>query len=309
MSILITGATGFVGINATKELSKKYNVSVLVRDVTKAKHLFGNSVNIVEGNILDYRSVEQAMKNIRTVLHIAGLIKSHNKNNLYSINRVGSGNIALAAKNMGIQNVIYISSLAARGPDDKNSPVSHYGYSKLHGEYEFIRYLYNADLKILRPPIIYGPFEREFFRLFKMAKSGILPVLNNKLFSFLYVEDLVYAIEKLIDLKTNRPRIYHISDGEKHSWSEAADCIFKTINKKNGLKINLPLSSAHIIAYATYLLKDRAPFTIDKINEMKVSGWTCGYENLKKDINFTPRYSIEEGFEKTFRWYKDNGWI
>ncbi len=306
MKILITGATGFVGINTTKALSEKNDIRILVRNADKAKKLFYDSVEIFEGDILHYESAANAVRGVDAVIHIAGLIKSFDKNNLYAVNRIGSRNVASAMKNEGVNNVVYLSSLAARGPDESDIPVSHYGYSKLHGEYEFFRYLYDADLKILRPPIIYGPYEKEFYRLFKMAKIGILPVLDNKLFSFVYVEDLVCAIEKLVFFKAKKPKRYYIADGGRYSWSEVADYMFETVGKR-GMKFKLSESFANVIAYATYFMKDNAPFSLDKIHEIKASGWTCGYGELKKDVGFEPKYTMKEGFEKTLKWYVENG--
>lgn len=310
MNVLVTGATGFVGINTVNVLSDSYNVRAFVRNKEKAESLLKGAVDISLGDISDINSLKEAMKGIDCVVHIAGLIKSHNIDNLYKINADGTKNVALAAKETGVTNIVYLSSLSARGPDNSDKPVSHYGYSKLKGEYELMKYVCDFDLKILRPPIIYGEYEREFFMLFKFAKSGFLPVLKDKPFSFVYVRDLANAVKGLVGYKTKKPQIYYISDGNTYLWQEAADIIFDTLNQqKLRIKLNLSPVFANFIAYLTYFLKDKAPFTLDKINEIKADGWTCGYEKLKIDLNFKPEYAIREGFKKTLEWYEKNGWL
>ncbi len=312
MNIFVTGATGFVGVNAVEKLSKIHNVFAFVRNYSKAKPILSmKNVHIVFGDILNKDSIKNALLHheIDAVLHIAGLIKSHYIDNLYLVNKKGSQNVANAAKNAGIDNIVYVSSLAARGPSEKNTPVSHYGYSKRHGEYEFVKYFSDKNLKIIRPPIIYGPNEKEFFTLFKMAKIGVLPMLEDRYCSFIYIDDLVDAVEKLIELKNNSVKVYHISDGYEYLWGKVCDFLFESVGKKGGIKIKMNEKKAKLIAYATYFLKDSAPFTFDKVNEIKALKWCCSYENLKNDIGFTPQYSIKEGFKKTYEWYVKNGWI
>jgi nucleoside-diphosphate-sugar epimerase len=310
MNILITGSTGFVGVNAAKTLAKKHKVFALIRSVNKAEPLLDNKhISIIRGDILDFNSLKSAMDGVDAVLHIAGLIKSHNVDNLYLINKQGSLNVAEAAKAANIENIVYISSLAARGPSEINQPVSHYGYSKRYGEYEFIKRFAQKNLKILRPPVIYGPYEKEFFTLFKMAKLGIFPVLKDRRCSFVHIEDLVWAIDRLIELKVDGVKIYHISDGKSYSWDEVANYIFNAVGRKSGFKLNMNYKRAKLIAYLTYFLKDKAPFTFDKINEIKALSWSCGYEDLSHDIGFSPKYTIEKGFKQTYEWYVGNGWI
>ncbi len=310
MNILITGASGFVGINVTKLLSKSDNVKVFVRNGQKANNVFQNNVEICLGDILDIESLKRSMHNIDYVVHIAGLIKAYDVSKLYKVNRTGCKNVALAAKNSKVKNVIYLSSLAARGPDGSTGPVSHYGLSKLQGEYELMKHACDFTLTILRPPIIYGEYEKEFFKLFKMAKIGFMPVLKNRLLSLLYVQDLANAIKMIIYSNRDTSKIYYISDGYKYSWEKIADIMFDVVGRKK-IRTQLTLSPvfANIVAYSTYFMKDKAPFTLDKINEIKAQGWTCSYEMLKKDLNFEPKYAIRDGLEETFGWYEENGWI
>ncbi len=309
MNILITGATGFVGVNAVKYLSKDNNVVALVRDTEKADRLFASeNVKIVQGDILDQDSILSALNGIDSVLHIAGLIKSRCSDELYRVNRVGASNVASAVKQSGINNIVYLSSLAARGPLENQQPVSHYGYSKRFGELEFFKYLYDKNLKILRPPIIYGPYEREFFTLFKLAKLGVMPVLEDRYCSFIYIYDLIIAIEGLLKMDACKPKVYHISDGGNYSWDDVADLMFKTV-EKSGFKLKMNHNRAKFVAYLTYFLKDKAPFTFDKIREIQVKSWVCDYYELNNDTGFLPKYTLIDGLKRTFEWYVKNRWL
>jgi len=308
MKIVVTGATGFVGSNVVNKLKEHGDITVVARNISKAQVLFKNSVKTHKGDLLNYQSLLNAFGGQDVVVHIAGLIKSFNINRFYGVNAIGTRNVAKAARNAGVKRVIYLSSLAARGPLETMSPVSNYGASKLKGELEILRYINDYDIKILRPPIIYGPNETDLFLMFKSAKFGRLPVMRNKYFSFIYVKDLADAIDSLVFSKIDKPSVYHISDGNAYSWQTVADAIFNAMNVRgHTIKISYPI--VNFVAFFSYFMKDRALFTLDKLGEIAADKWTCGYDKLNQDTGFLPENDINLGFQKTVEWYRSNGWL
>ena len=308
MKIVVTGATGFVGSNVVNKLKDHGDISVVARNISKAQALFKDSVKIYKGDVLNYYSLLDAFRGQDVVVHIAGLIKSFNVNRFYNVNTIGTKNVAKAARDAGVKRVIYLSSLAARGPSETMSPVSNYGASKLKGEFEILRYINDYDIKILRPPIVYGPNETDLFLMFKLAKSGRLPVMRNKYFSFIYVKDLADAIDRLVFSKIDKPSVYHISDGGAYSWQTVADAIFNAMNVKgHTIKISHPI--VNFLAFFSYFMKDRALFTLDKLGEIAADRWICGYDKLKEDTGFSPKDDINSGFQKTVEWYRSKGWL
>src|SRR5215471_20525906 len=73
MTILVTGATGFLGSALTTELVKqKQDVRVLARDEEKARAQFGEAVTIIRGEITDVEQVERAVDGTSTIYHLVG---------------------------------------------------------------------------------------------------------------------------------------------------------------------------------------------------------------------------------------------
>ncbi len=309
MRIFLTGATGFVGINTVFRLKKRYDLTLLVRNPKKAEVLFGKDVRVIKGDLHDEKAIKEAAKDADCVLHIAGLIKSTDPKELYRVNRDGSKNIARITAEYGIKNVIYISSLAARGPDGVNHPISHYGYSKRLGEYEFLKYHAHSDLKILRPTIVYGPYEKWFFTMFKAAKRGFALTIRDVLFSFVHVYDVTKAIELLINHRSKKPVVYTISDGSAYFWDEVMGYLFEIMKVKQGLLIPLPKGFLKIAATFANLLGDKAPITPDKVREIDVQGWCCGFDDLYSDTGFYPGFTLEDGLRHTYDWYRSHGWL
>src|SRR3989339_713068 len=99
---------------------------------------------------------------------------------------------------------ISVSSISARGPNPDSyhfsgiGPVSHYGKSKKEAEEMLLSKERAFPIVIVRPPIVYGPSDRETLRFFQLFKSGFFPVFSRSLkLSFIHVEDLAWFLSRL----------------------------------------------------------------------------------------------------------------
>ena len=136
---------------------------------------------------------------------------------------------------------------------------------------------------------VYGPFGRPDMALFKFTEN----ILNNKPIEvynygnherdFTYIDDITTAIEKLI----NRPslnkipfNVFNIGSGKPIHLKKFIKLIEKNLFIKSKLKY-LPLQQGDV--NKTY----------------------ANIDNLKKYVNFHPKYNIELGVEKFIKWYKD----
>ena len=303
MRIIITGATGFVGINTVKKLKEKHEIHVFVRKEWLAKRYFGNDVKIKIGDIRNIDSVREAFdKKFDAVVHIAGVISAHDINKLYMVNRLGCRNIARVAKENGVSNFIYVSSLAARGPDGVGHPVSHYGNSKRLGELEIISTL-NNNIKIVRPPIIFGPHDKGTFPIFKLAKKGIFPILN-RTYSFLFIDDLVDILSLLLEYHAKKLEVVYASSFTKR-YRDIISCLSEVSNKK-GIKIEIPLE---LLRFASLFSSKKSPLSEDKMREILPKAWTCDNETVRTLISYEPKTDMCRAIRETYKWYIENGWI
>ena len=108
--ILIIGASGMLGKPVTLELMRAgFPVTLLARDVEKMKKLFPNAA-VVEGDVFDVASLEEAMKGHEIVYANLSIAQSSKKNEPQP-EREGVNNIIAAAKKSGIKRIAYLSSL------------------------------------------------------------------------------------------------------------------------------------------------------------------------------------------------------
>jgi len=332
-TILISGATGFVGRHFVEHaLEQGYRPIVLVRKSSKTNYFDEKKVPVV---ILSFNDPEKLVVEVKTLIdtygiidnfiHIAGLTQSLKVSDYYNVNYQITKNLieAFSTSTTNPPKFIFVSSIAALGPgdpitfkpiseDQSPNPVTYYGKSKLMAE-QFLKSQTHMPWIILRPTIVYGPHEKNFFNLVKSLKMGFEIYVGSKkqMLSFIYVDDLVNVILKLCESKISQ-KDYNLCDGESYSISTVNQVIKNELNVKTK-SIVLPTVFVRIIAFFNELvsrLTSLSPIVNqNKVNEMVQLNWLCDNSKIKEDIEFTPKFKLQEGMNKTIKWYKRNDWL
>ena len=148
MTVLVTGANGFIGSAVVRELLEKgENVRCLVRKTSSMNNLKGLVVELAFGDIRDINSIRIALEGCDSVYHLAAIYANWlpNPGVMYQVNEEGTRNVLTACKDTGIQKTVYCSSVAALGAHGKtpanesaqfnlNSTKDHYYMSKFRAE-------------------------------------------------------------------------------------------------------------------------------------------------------------------------------
>ncbi|MBC6956599.1 MAG: NAD(P)-dependent oxidoreductase [Chloroflexi bacterium] len=169
-SVLVTGASGFVGGHLTRTLAERgVQVKALARVRERAKYIDGlDRVEIVLGDLTDADSLRRAVEGCSVVFHVAAA--THGPLTAQqAVNADGTRALAQIAADAGVQRVVHVSSVAIYGfknlperVDEDMPPIpSPYAYTrtKLAGEHA-LREVANArgmEYSIVRPGMIYGP--------------------------------------------------------------------------------------------------------------------------------------------------------
>ena len=329
-TVLITGASGFVGFHLVEEaIFRRYKVIPVSR-----KNVIENID--VKKFFFDLRNKEEIRKvllkiiseigNIDYIIHNAGITKAKKLNDFYEINYLGTVNFVDALKEIKVEpkKFVYISSLAVMGPclNGTNEPMTlehtplysktKYGKSKYLAEmyikqHDFLNWL------IFRPTGIYGPRDKDYFELIKTINKGIYPIvgLNKKYLTFIYVKDLTSLIFDSLKT-THKYKTYFVTDGNLYTYDEFIK-ILKRILKKKTIKIFLPKFIFKIIAILNELI--HMPFNkLPVINRDKYfllvsDNWNCDISLTVKDFNYKPKYDLEKGLSETIMWLKNNNWL
>jgi nucleoside-diphosphate-sugar epimerase len=325
-TVLVTGGTGFVGSHLVELLvTRGYDVVCLVRDLQRLRWLQGLKVRLVRGDCQDPASLTAAVENTAMVFHLAGLTKAFRARDYYEVNHIGTRNLleACARHNPGLRKFILVSSLAAAGPavdgrpvrdTDLPRPVSDYGRSKLLGEVETLRFREHFPIVILRPAAVYGPRDTDVFELFKWASKGlILDIRGGERFlNWCYVDDLAEALLLAGERRVPSGSMYFIAEDRVYSTAEFHQALQRT-GSVSAKVVKVPVWIGYAIgavSEAAGAVRGKATImSRQKVREAIQQYWTCDLGRTRDDLGFSAGVPLEQGLERTWKWYRDNNWV
>ncbi len=328
MRILVTGASGFLGSHVAEQAALNgFQVRALVRATSNRQFLETlPSIEFALGAVEDVPSLERAVEGVDAVVHAAGIVKARRLVDFDQVNVQGTRNIVAAAVRRAskLRRFVQVSSLAAVGPSPDGrpivdgtepKPVSRYGRSKLEGEYAVLSASDRMPVTVIRPPLIYGPRDKECLAFFTSIQRGVLPILGDgrNTLSLITAPDCARACIQALTADTPSGRNYLIDDGEIYVWREALAEIEKALGKRAWLRSGLPLPIVFLAAAGSQLwgsLTNTAQMlTLDKIKEFRQRHWVCSGANARRELGWSPTTRWPAGVAQTLTWYRAVGWL
>ncbi|MFT5699943.1 MAG: nucleoside-diphosphate-sugar epimerase [Desulforhopalus sp.] len=303
-TIVITGATGFIGGVLAKQLrSSDWNIRALVRSASYDKRPKDIKVEWVIGDLENVDSLQQLVAGADAIVHCAGAVRGAVQNDFDRINVDGVAQLVkVAAQQKPAPRFLLISSLAAREPQ-----LSYYAASKLKGEEALATYAKNMFWGVMRPSAVYGPGDREMRPLFQWMLRGIAPLIgpDKNRVSLIYVEDLVNAIVSWLDNAKHPQQVYELHDGHQngYSWLEIIDTI-ERLRGSSIFKANIPIPFVGMVASVNLMLAKvfggSPMLTPGKVRELTHANWVADNNLLSSQTDWAPLTSLEDGLRQTF---------
>jgi NAD dependent epimerase/dehydratase len=312
MKVLVTGAGGFIGSHLTELLLKDgYDVKAFVR--YNSKNNWGwlessfakNDIEVITGDIRDYDSVYNALKNCDAVFHLAALIGipySYVSPKAYiETNINGTYNILQASKDLHLNQVLVTSTSETYGtaqyvPIDEKHPMvgqSPYSATKIAADQLAVSFYrsFNLPVKIVRPFNTYGP---------RQSARAIIPTVISQLLS---------GKEKLSlgNLSPTRDLTYVKDTAKGFLEIFKSDKLFGEItNIGMGKEINV----GELVKKISSLISFKANIVEDTLRvrpeNSEVERLLCDNNKLIKSTNWKPDYDLEKGILETIEWLKSN---
>lgn len=323
MKVLVTGATGFVGSHLVEALRRRGDeVTALVRSLKKAEALRPLAVRVIQGDLDDIVALSKAVEGQDVIYHVAGVISARSEAEFMASNRGGTRNLVEATKVSGARpRFILVSSMAAGGPSPRGrplkgeeppKPVTRYGRSKLAAE----RVVEASDLSwtIVRPPMVYGPRDREVLKVFRLARLGLGPVFGDgtQELSAVHGADLAAALIAAATTTRTIHNIYYACHPEVFTSTHFVRSIAGAMGKPVAV-IRVPLSVGRgvlaVTQTAARITGQTTILTTDKAHEFFQTAWTGDPGPLTRDSGWTAAHDLTTGLAETWRWYRDAGWV
>ena len=319
--VFITGGAGFIGANLVKYLLDRGGFDITVYDDlssgsrTNLNRAINDSkqkgnVELIEGNILDSDRLNTAVKDHKTVIHLAAntnvveSLKSPEKN--FSVNVTGTFNVFVAARKNEVKRVVFASSNAAVGeqkpPINEKvlpEPISPYGAGKLCGEALCSAYYHSYGLEAVRLRFsnAYGPYSThktsvvvKFIKRVKQGKALDIYGDGNQTRDFVHAFDICQAIylvtsrdpAKLNAARTPASMTFQIASGEETRIKDLAKMV-------SGLGV-----STHHTASGIRYSNPRKGEIRRNFSDIA---------RARQSLNYNPAIRLKQGLAMTWEWF------
>jgi dihydroflavonol-4-reductase len=334
--VLVTGASGFIGYHLVQALVEAgREVYCFVRPTSNIHQLETFDVSFLEGDVTRKETLLKAVNQVDTVFHLAGSTAVFKQETHFQVNEGGTRNIVEACVESGMpKRLVIVSSSAAVGPspgdrpmteEDPPSPVSYYGRSKLAAERAARRLAREIPITVVIPAIVFGEYDREFFRMFDLVAHGwhLVPGLKTRCFSLIHAADLAKALILAAEKGERLPSQdedpispgqgrYFIVDEWAPSYAEFGPMIAEALECKARI-VPIPgfitWGLAIFFEILARLRRQPSILNLDKAREGLSGSWVYSPEKAKRHLGFKPDATIPERIQQTGRWYQEQGWL
>lgn len=317
MTIVVTGAAGFIGFHVAGVLCKRgeqvigidnfndyYDVSLKKSRLERLKKY--KNFNLRKVNIADFTTLEKELekekKKIKSVIHLAaqaGVRYSLDHPFKYTESNI-TGHLSileLCRKLPNLEHLVYASSSSVYGGNTQlpysveqrtDSPISLYAATKKSCELisHSYNHLYGIPLTGLRFFTVYGPWGRPDMAYFLFTKA-ILEGKPIKVFAegklkrdFTYIDDVVPAILSALGKIPKKHSVYNIGNDRSESVNDMIAILEEAIGRKAKTE-QLPMQPGDMVETHADINKSR------------------------RDLGYDPKTTIKEGLPAFVGWYKE----
>jgi len=328
MQIFVTGATGFVGGALSRRLVEAgHRVKALVRPGADLRQLANMPIQQVNGRLGDMDALVDGMTGCEWIFHVAALYSfwGYTWQEFYQSNVQGTRNVMEAAKKVGVQRIVYTSSIAAlglnkdRSPANETTPVS---LMDMIGSYKRSKFLAEQVASQFAnqglPVVIVNPSAPVGIGDFKPTRTGqvILDFLKRRMFGYVDtglnivdVDDV--ANGHLLAAEYGRVGERYILGGEDMSLKRLLDCLAE-ISGQPQVRLHIAHSVAMAWAYfdigVARINPRHTPTATPETVRLSYRYEYFDSSKARNELGYSPR-PASQALSKAVEWYRENGYV
>ncbi len=317
-TILITGGSGFCGINLVRHLHKRGCYNIRVIDLVNFDYEDVNKkIEFIWGDIRNDKEMERAYKGIKYVIHCAAALPTCTKEEIISTEINGTENVLKFALKYKVRRVINISTGAVYGiPDHKPlkeedllKPIGAYAIAKVQAEK--ICGIYREKgliVSTLRTAPIEGPERMGIMSILYdwVCKKKNIPIIGNgkNQYQLLDVEDFCDVVLRCMTLNSKKVNTtFNLGTNKYTTIKEDFEEVLKYANTGKRV-ICIPAKPLNIILSVLSFL--RLSPIYKWMYESAYKDNIFSIERAKKLLGFKPKYSNKETLVRGYKSYIEN---
>lgn len=329
MTVLVTGATGFVGASVARHLlADGEAVRVLVRASSDLRNIEGLEVERAVGDLTDPASLAAACKGCASVFHVAADYRlwARDPGAMLAANVDGSRNLIRAAMDAGAGRIVYTSSVAALGktgtdePADEQTPstladkIGIYKQSKFLAEQAVFKLIADdkAPVVIVNPSAPVGPRDIKptpTGRMIVEAAAGRIPAFVDTGLNVVHVDDV--AEGHMLAWKKGVIGEKYILGGENLTLAAVLAEIAAICGRKSPT-IRLPRLALMPVAFfaETWTRLTGGDEPLVTIDQLRMTKKKMYYSSAKaeRDLGYQAR-PVTEAFADAVSWFRENNYL
>lgn len=327
-TVLVTGATGFLGKYLIEELSSNYDIIAIGRNEKIGQTLNSEHCKFYKVDFSNINSLEEKLYGIDIdfVIHAGALSSAWGAwNDFYKCNVIGTENVAQYALSKNVKRMVFVSSPSVytakkdlfdikENEYNKDNKLNYYIKSKIMAEDIMKEYqekgLYSV---IIRPRGLIGIGDPSLMpRLMRANKKIGIPIINKgkNFVDITCVENVALACRLAIEQPDINGETFNITNGEPSEFKSLLEkfCIAADENPKF---LNVPFGLLYFLASIAegfcklFRIKKEPVLTRYTICTLGFSQ-TLNIDNAKNKLKYVPKISLAEGIEKYGKWWKEN---
>jgi nucleoside-diphosphate-sugar epimerase len=321
MSILVTGATGFLGTNLVRYLlAQGEDVRILVRSSIKAEPLVAQGAKAVVGDITDCQALQRALQGVEVIYHLAGRLYAPDvlaKEYEHIHVRGTQSLLDCCQKQPGLRRFVHVSTTGVIGitgdlPADEHAPsapTNPYEQTKWQAEQLVIEALQRGlPAVIVRPGLVYGPGDLHLLGFFRALHSKLFrPIGRQPVWLHpIYIDDHTEALARCAQHPQAVGECFHIAGKEPVTIATLAEIIACALGTRLPYG-TIPLSAARAVAVVGDLLPARlkpfAPLTRSRLDFLTHSR-VYDVRKAQQKLGFVAPTELPAGVEQTVAWYR-----
>jgi NADH dehydrogenase len=293
-TVLVTGASGFVGSYVVPELAASgHRVVALVRSAEAGAALerrlpagAAGSVELRTGDVVDPSSLAPALAGVDAVVHLVAIARDWNGGkDLLRVNLDGTQNVIAAMEAAGVRRLVHLGALGVEDREELN-------YAKSKARAEAAVRASALDWTILKPSLLFGPRDGFFNIVADLVRIPfpIVPVPGSgkSRFQPIHVADVALGVRLALERPETVGQAFELGGPRIWTYREITEEVAGALGKRR-LIVPMPVPLIALVAGLMEKLRLRFfPVATDQLRQLALDNVT-GLDAVHRAFGFVPR--------------------